>query len=206
MAVAEGKQQLVEVLRTACVADEDACLGQRSEMEEPEPVARKIDEVVPSVSLDLGASGTGVRELDRDQGVSPAGNPRKAVAVRSDRLLQLAESPLGPTDRNHVREAEHVVRVEALTHPRDLERVSREAFGVCKPSLDRRLDDTQTDDVPEEERLAGALRKLRHGRERRRRARSVTELEQAIEARTVRQEGKLAVPRVARDRRAPCDV
>ena len=192
VAIAMRLKLLVEQPPSLLVVDEDAGFGQRTQMKEPEPVARHIGEAVARVALHLGARGTAVAEFGGDQGIPPTRYPRKQIAVGADRRPELAQPPLRPTNRKQLRVLEDIRRVLALAEPTELERGRRQLLCVCVARVEDRADDAQADRVPEIGRLADEIGDLCHRFHLPIEGGAVTELEEAVEARVVRQ--KLHLP------------
>ena len=113
--------------------------------------------------------------------------------MRADRRPELAQPPLRPTNRKELRVLEDVRRVLALTKPAELERGRCQLLRVCVACVEDRANDAQADRVPEIGGLADQVGDLGHRFDLPVEGGAVAELEEAVEARVVRQELHLPV-------------
>jgi hypothetical protein len=78
------EEEVVQLLAAPNVADQHTRLGQRADVDDPEPVSGKVGEVLPRVALHLRAGRTFVTELGRHERVAPAGDPWVALRMALD--------------------------------------------------------------------------------------------------------------------------
>ena len=75
------EQELVQLRAAPLVADEDARVGERAQVEDPETVARELGEAPYGVALELAPRHLLVAELGGGERVPPPRDPREALAV-----------------------------------------------------------------------------------------------------------------------------
>jgi hypothetical protein len=167
-------------------------------MERPEPVPGQIDEVTPGVAFHFRARRPLVAELNCDQRLSPATDPRKPLRVALEQRPQLVQPPLSPSDREQLRELEDVGRKLTQAKSPDLERLAGQPLRVGEAAVERGPDSSEAHGMPRVERLPDQLRDRRHRLDLRVHGPPSTELQEAVKAGVVSQELGLRVSGLAR--------